>query len=90
MDDKGGGMDTRIISPQSLGEALRAARKKKGMTQQQVGKSVGLDQASLSKIERGEASARIDTLFRLAAALDIELIIRPRQKPLDESEGDRW
>jgi HTH-type transcriptional regulator/antitoxin HipB len=44
----------------------------------------------MSKIERGESSARIDTLFRLLAALDLELILQPRQKPLDESEGDRW
>lgn len=80
----------RIISTQHLGEALRAARKKKGMTQQQAAKSVGLDQPSMSKIERGESSARIDTLFRLLAALDLELILQPRQKPRDESEGDRW
>jgi len=83
-------MDHRIISTKNLGEALRAARKKKGMSQKQVGKSVGLDQPSMSKIERGESSARIDTLFRLLAALDLELIIQPRQKPLGENEGDRW
>jgi HTH-type transcriptional regulator/antitoxin HipB len=83
-------MDQRIISTQSLGEALRDARKKKGISQQQVGKSVGLDQPSLSKIERGESNARIDTLFRLLAALDLELIIQTRQKSLGESEGDRW
>ena len=83
-------MDQRIISTQHLGEALRAARKKKGLTQKQTANSVGLDQPSMSKIERGESSARIDTLFRLLAALDLELILQPRQKPLDESEGDRW
>jgi HTH-type transcriptional regulator/antitoxin HipB len=86
----GGDMVHRILSTQSLGEALRAARKKKGMSQEQVGKSVGLDQPSMSKIERGESSARIDTLFRLLAALDLELILQPRQKPLSEAEGDRW
>jgi HTH-type transcriptional regulator / antitoxin HipB len=83
-------MDHRIISTKNLGGALRAARKKKGMSQTQVGQSVGLDQPSVSKIERGEASARMDTLFRLLAALDLELILQSRQKPLDESEGDRW
>jgi HTH-type transcriptional regulator/antitoxin HipB len=83
-------MDHKIVSTQSLGEALRAARKVKGMSQGQVGRSVGLDQPSMSKIERGEASARVDTLFRLLAALDLELIIQPRQKPLGEGEGDRW
>ncbi|WP_305046379.1 helix-turn-helix domain-containing protein [Geoalkalibacter sp.] len=83
-------MDQRIISTKHLGEALRAARKNKGLTQQQAAKSVGLDQPSMSKIERGESYARIDTLFRLLAALDLEMVIQSRQHPLDESQGDRW
>ena len=83
-------MDYKVISPQSLGEALRAARKKKGMSQQEIGKSVGIDQPSISTIERGESSVRVDTLFRLLAALDMELVIQPRQKSLNQKEGDRW
>lgn len=83
-------MEYKVISPQSLGEALRAARKKKGMSQLEVGKSVGIDQPSISKIERGESSARVDTLFRLLAALDMELVIQPRQKSLSQKKGDLW
>jgi len=83
-------MDYKVISPQSLGEALRAARKKKGMSQREIGKSVGIDQPSISTIERGESSVRVDTLFRLLAALDMELVIQPRQKSLNQREGDRW
>lgn len=83
-------MDYKVISPQSLGEALRAARKKKGMSQKEIGKSVGIDQPSISTIERGESSVRVDTLFRLLAALDMELVIQPRQKSLNQREGDRW
>lgn len=83
-------MEYRVISPQSLGEALRATRKKKGMSQLEVGKSVGIDQPSMSKIERGESSARVDTLFRLLAALEMELVIQPRQKSLNQKKGDLW
>lgn len=83
-------MEYRVISPQSLGEALRATRKKKGMSQREVGKSVGIDQPSMSKIERGESSARVDTLFRLLAALEMELVIQPRQKSLNQKKGDLW
>lgn len=83
-------MEYKVISPQSLGEALRAARKKKGMSQMEVGKSVGIDQPSMSKIERGESSARVDTLFRLLAALEMELVIQPRQKSLNHKKGDLW
>ena len=83
-------MRTKTTSPVNLGHILRAARKKKGLSQTEAGKSVGIDQPTLSKIERGESHARIDTLFRLLAALDMEMIVKSRQKVSDESEGDNW
>nr|WP_320115085.1 helix-turn-helix transcriptional regulator [uncultured Desulfuromonas sp.] len=82
-------MRTKSTSPQSLGLILRAARKRKGLSQTEAGKSVGIDQPTLSKIERGESNARLDTLFRLLAALDMELIIKPRETS-SATEGDRW
>ena len=82
-------MKTQTTSPQSLGLILRAARKRKGLSQTEAGKSVGIDQPTLSKIERGESNARLDTLFRLLAALDMELIIKPRETS-STTEGDRW
>lgn len=83
-------MRTKTTSPTSLGLILRAARKKKGLSQTEAGKSVGIDQPTMSKIERGESYARIDTLFRLLAALDMEMIVRPREKATDMNEGDTW
>jgi HTH-type transcriptional regulator/antitoxin HipB len=52
-------MEKRIVSIQHLGNVLRTARKEKGITQGQVAKSIGLDQPSMSKIERGESSVRV-------------------------------
>jgi HTH-type transcriptional regulator/antitoxin HipB len=83
-------MKTIATSPASLGHILRAARKKRGLSQTEAGKSVGMDQPTLSKIERGESNARLDTLFRLLAALDMEMTLQPRQKASDTSEGDTW
>jgi HTH-type transcriptional regulator/antitoxin HipB len=83
-------MRTKTTSPTSLGLILRAARKKQGLSQTEAGKSVGIDQPTMSKIERGESHARIDTLFRLLAALDMEMIVRPRDKISIQSEGDNW
>jgi HTH-type transcriptional regulator/antitoxin HipB len=73
-------MEQRVVSIQHLGKVLRTARKEKGITQGQVAKSIGLDQPSLSKIERGESSVRVDTLLRLIATLDLDLIVQPRHK----------
>jgi HTH-type transcriptional regulator/antitoxin HipB len=83
-------MKTIATSPASLGQILRAARRKKGLSQMEAGKSVGIDQPTLSKIERGESNARLDTLFRLLAALDMEIIVQTRQMVSNKSEGDNW
>lgn len=83
-------MRTKPTSPQSLGLILRDARKRKGLSQTEAGKCVGIDQPTLSKIERGESNARIDTLFRLLAALDMELIVQPRETVGSQNKGDNW
>lgn len=83
-------MTTKATSPQSLGLILRSVRKMKGLSQTEAGKSVGIDQTTMSKIEGGESNTRIDTLFRLLAALDMEMIVRPRDKTPDVPEGDNW
>ncbi len=80
----------KAISPKILGQILKSARSQKGLTQEQAGKLVGITQAMLSRIERGETHIRIDTLFRLLAALELEMAIQPRNKVGDELEGDNW
>ena len=83
-------MIQKVISPENLGQALRAERKQKGMSQKAVGHSVGMEQHTISKIEKGSPGTELNTLFRLLAALDLELTIQPRQKPSAESKGDIW
>ena len=83
-------MIQKVISPESLGQALRSERKQKGLSQKAVGHSVGMEQHTISKIEKGNPGTELNTLFRLLAALDLELTIQPRQKPSTESKGDTW
>lgn len=83
-------MSQKIVSPEYLGQALRAERHKKGLTQKAVGNSVGIEQHTISKIEKGNPGAELGTLFRVLAALDLELVVQQRLKPLDESKGDSW
>ena len=80
----------KISSPETLGQALRAERKNKGMSQKVVGHSVGMEQHTISKIEKGNPGTELNTLFRLLAALDLELTIQTRQKPTFENTGDQW
>lgn len=80
----------KISSPETLGQALRAERKNKQLSQKTVGHSVGMEQHTISKIEKGNPGTELNTLFRLLAALDLELIVQPRQKPAIEIKGDHW
>lgn len=83
-------MEKKIYSPESLGHILRGERKIRGQNQKNLGKLVGLDQTTISAIERGNAGTRLDTLFRLLAALELELVIRPRKKDSYGAKGDLW
>jgi len=77
-------------SPENLGQALRSERKHKGLSQKAVGALSRYGAAHHSKIEKGNPGTELNTLFRLLAALDLELSIQPRQKPSIESKGDLW
>jgi len=83
-------MFRKIISPESLGVALKEVRKQKGLNQTAAGKLVGIDQSTVSKVEQGSGGTQLDTLFRLLAALELEMTILPRDKTDDKNEGDNW
>ncbi|SHJ67843.1 transcriptional regulator, XRE family [Malonomonas rubra DSM 5091] len=83
-------MFRKIISPESLGAALREVRKQKGLNQTAAGKLVGIDQSTVSKVEQGSGGTQLDTLFRLLAALELEMAIQPRNRVEDNIEGDNW
>lgn len=54
-------------------------RARRGLTQIELAERCGIDQADISRIERGATSPTVRTLQRLAAALDAEvrLVARP-------------
>lgn len=83
-------MAQKILSPEGLGAALRSERKKRKLSQTTVGKSVGVDQPTVSKVEKGNPGTELGTFFRLLAALDLELVIQPRQKQTKDTKGDMW
>ena len=58
-----------------IGNALSAARAKKGLSQKALSEATGIDQSDISKIERGVANPSVSTLSRLAEALDKNLVV---------------
>nr|WP_154960290.1 helix-turn-helix transcriptional regulator [Paenibacillus xylanexedens] len=57
----------------SVGERIRAIRKAKGLTQQQLAELSGLDDAYIGSLERGERNFSIDTLEKVLLALNISI-----------------
>lgn len=55
--------------------ALTMTRRSAELTQKQLAEKSGINQADISKIERGVANPTVDTLERLAAAMGTELLI---------------
>jgi len=55
-----------------LGSNLRAARKRLGLTQEEVAERSGVHPTEVSRIEAGKRDPRISTLLRLARAVEVE------------------
>jgi HTH-type transcriptional regulator/antitoxin HipB len=68
-------MQNVTITPQQLGQVLKAQRKAKGLTQMEAGQTVGLLPKSISKLELDPATASIESLFKLLSALGLELVV---------------
>ena len=63
-----------------LGAIIRRARRNAGLTQTELGKRIGLRQATISKLEKGEPATQINTLLDLLTALELEITIDKRGK----------
>lgn len=74
--------------PKQIGNLIRRARKRQGLSQTQLGDTTGLRQETISLIETGNPAARLETILGVLAALDLEFRIVPRSKgrPADIEE----
>ena len=57
----------------NIGETIRSYRLKKGMSQGDIEKRTGLLRCYLSRVENGHTIPSLDTLAKIASAMDIAL-----------------
>lgn len=67
-------------SPEQIGNTIRRVRKKRGMSQSELGERSGLRQETISLIENGNPAAKLETILAVLATLDLELRINERTK----------
>ncbi len=77
-----------LISSQSqLSNALRNVRKVRLLSQDGAGKLVGLLPKTISALENRPGSVSIDSLLKLLSALDLELVLAPKNEPDPENQN---
>ena len=76
-----------IRAPAQLGVLLRGVRQQQGLSQQQLAlKAGGTSQARFSQLELQPGRFTVERLLLITAALDLELVVRPRQSSIETAE----
>ncbi len=67
----------------AIADQVIEQRRARNLSQQDLAELCGTTQSAIARFERGGRPPRIDTLMRIAEALDCELIVqfRPRTRP---------
>lgn len=64
----------RKLQMEIIRDYIKMLRKERKLTQEQLGKLVGVQKAQISKLENSPKSARFDTIINVFSALDAELV----------------
>lgn len=67
-----------LYSVEHIGEILKQARLKKGLSQRDLSLKISLPQSHISKIERGQVDLQASSLIELSRILDLELMLIPK------------
>ena len=70
----------------AIADQVVEQRRTRNLSQQELAELCGTTQSAIARFERGGRPPRIDTLLRMAQALDCELLVefRPRTKAKGE------
>jgi HTH-type transcriptional regulator / antitoxin HipB len=80
-------MDQIVRTPQQMGAALRRIRRQRGLSQGELAARAHLRQATISEVEAGKGSTRLDTIISIMVALDLEMVVRLRTSGAPEDIG---
>ena len=71
----------------AIAEQVVAQRRARDLSQQELADLCGTTQSSIARFERGGRPPKIDTLLRMANALDCELVVQFRPRTKSNSKG---
>lgn len=77
-----------LNNPKALASYIADQRKQQKLSQATVSDRVGLKQSTISEFENNPDGTKLDTLFRILSALNLDLQVEP--KKLDILNNDEW
>ncbi len=78
---------TTIASPQTLGTALRAARKRMGLTQSELALAAGVGVRFIVDLEGGKPTVRLEQVLRVVDAVGGSLVLSGLDAGADQASG---
>jgi len=76
----GDDMEYLVHTARQLANALKSRRKEKHFTQKEAAFRVGLLPKTVSGLESDPERSSIESLFKLLAAMELELVLRPKNE----------
>lgn len=70
-----------------IGNAIRQARQERHLTQEELGKLIGVQKAQISRLESNASNATIDTLMRVFTALKAKVKLQVDLSDVNISVG---
>ena len=70
-----------------IGKAIKETRKERNLTQEELGKLIGVQKAQISRLESNASNATMDTLLKVFSALKAKVILQVELPNLNISVG---
>ena len=70
-----------------IGKAIKETRKERNLTQEELGKLVGVQKAQISRLESNASNATMDTLLKVFSALKAKVTLQVELPNLNISVG---
>ena len=87
VDEEMAAQEQVIHAPSQLAQLLVGLRRQRGLSQKLLAqKAGGLSQARLSALELHPGRFTLERLLLILAALDLELVVRPRRRAPESAE----
>ena len=83
-------MEYLVHTPSQLASAFKSRRKACRLTQAEAAAKVGLLPKTISGLEGHPEVASVESFFKLIAALNFELVLKPKEDSDQGNENEGW